>query len=624
MKLRDFLNEYEMDYAQAACRDKEIDISGLKKAKVVVLGDGSASFSKTVIYSFLNFNDEMNMNVQVKYVPIRGGKTDSFLALKKNREDFEAAETMEALEWADMVVMTGLCNQPIPETPEFFVQTIELYTQAFEKCAKCKKVILLSDYRVFGNTSKDYVASEYEMPAFDFADEAAGKRELLMSLESLCSVYGKQKGFSYQILRCAMAAGAYVEFDNNLLYQLAEAVSAKQQLKIARSRNKYSFVYVNDIIRTIFYGLFNLPMNKTYHVAGPDSTMTTGSLVELLYQNFPEDTHIELEHAEKDPEYGVAMSMDKLLLHFWLPMVSVEDAMILLIKSKSGRDETFLFDGSYQGKLQTIHDILLAYLLEIDRICKKHNIKYFLAGGTLLGAIRHKGFIPWDDDADVMMLREDYNKFLKVVQEELPGNLKLQTPKTEKLNHNVFTKIRIDNTMFATKFTGRFPNMHNGIFMDVLSHDQTANHKWSQKLHLYATMVFRALVQNKWRGSIVKFESAPPAVAAIAEFIKKLLPMRALEWLQDTTITWYQRRRNAKYLYDGMGRNLKRGAFPKKWLDEVIYVDFEGHSLPVPKEYDNYLTYLYGDYMQMIPVSERRVSHDIVLMDLGEYTDFRL
>ena len=73
-----------------------------------------------------------------------------------------------------------------------------------------------------------------------------------------------------------------------------------------------------------------------------------------------------------------------------------------------------------------------------------------------------------------------------------------------------------------------------------------------------------------------------------------------------------------------MGRNLRRGVFPKEWLDEVIYVDFEGYKLPVPKYYDEYLTYLYGDYMQMIPVSQRRTSHSIVLMDLGEYTNFKL
>ena len=97
-----------------------------------------------------------------------------------------------------------------------------------------------------------------------------------------------------------------------------------------------------------------------------------------------------------------------------------------------------------------------------------------------------------------------------------------------------------------------------------------------------------------------------------------------LEYLQDNTITLFKDNKKSRYLYDGMGRNLRRGVFPKEWLEEVIYLDFEGYKLPVPKYYDEYLTYLYGDYMQMIPVSQRRTSHSIVLMDLGEYTNFKL
>ena len=74
--------------------------------------------------------------------------------------------------------------------------------------------------------------------------------------------------------------------------------------------------------------------------------------------------------------------------------------------------------------------------------------------------------------------------------------------------------------------------------------------------------------------------------------------------------------------FDSMGRNVSRGAFPAEWLDEAIWVDFENAKLPIPKEYDKYLKYLYGDYMEMIPVSERHVSHDIKQIDLGEYAGY--
>ena len=77
------------------------------------------------------------------------------------------------------------------------------------------------------------------------------------------------------------------------------------------------------------------------------------------------------------------------------------------------------------------------------------------------------------------------------------------------------------------------------------------------------------------------------------------------------------------YLYDSMGRNVERGAFPIEWLDEAVYSDFEDTKLPIPKEWDKYLTYLYGDYTEMIPVSERHVSHEIVRIDLGRFINYK-
>lgn len=620
MKLMEFLNEYEMDYAQAAYRDEGLQFASMREKKIVVFGDRNPDFAKAIIYSALYLNDEKNLQLEVKYVSARGEGEKGFEKLCNNRTDFSVGRT-EALAWADLVIMTGLCNQKIPKTMEFFMETVGVYEQAL---SYGKPVIFLSDYRVFGHVKKDYIASEFEQPDFDFDDGNNLDIQLLLTLESLTAIYGKQKSFSYHILRCAMAAGAFVDFGGNLLYELAKAVSEGENKRIFRSRNKYSFVYVNDIIRAVYYSILKLPENTIYHICGKESCVTTGTLIEYLYQNFPDKTKIVLEYTEEDPEYGIALNDDKMRIFGFQPKVTVEDAIILLVKSYDTGGDIFVFDGSYQGKLDTIHDILLTYLKEVDRICKKHHIKYFLAGGTLLGAIRHHGFIPWDDDADVMMLREDYEKFLKVAPCELPAYLKIQLPETERGNHNVFTKLRMDNTLFATKFTGQFPAMHNGIFIDILSHDQTGNHKWSQKMHLLATLGTRSMVYHKWDNSPIDTEGFPKPLIGIANFMKKHCSMKFLEWMQKKAFTFFSKSRKSRYLYDGMGRNLKRGSFPKEWLNEAVYVDFENCKFPVPKEYDKYLTYLYGDYMQMIPVSERRMSHSIVWFDLGEYTNFKL
>jgi len=283
---------------------------------------------------------------------------------------------------------------------------------------------------------------------------------------------------------------------------------------------------------------------------------------------------------------------------------------------ETGRNRVRL-DDTYEtldaDRLKTLQKILLATLLELDRVCRKNNIKYFLAGGTLLGAIRHHGFIPWDDDVDVMMLREDYEKFLRVAENDLSDRLFLQ-----RANYNPYTRLRVNGTEFASEFMARFSDIHSGIFLDIFAHDRTACHGWSQKLHRMVTKVTRSIVFNKWGNTEIKGDGSHPVIRWMVSRVKGLIPMKLAVQMRDQTLVLF-RNRETGYLYDGMGQNMARGAFPEKLLNEVIYVDFEGYPLPVPKEYDAYLTWLYGDYMSLPPKEQRHPSHDTVKLDFGVY-----
>lgn len=644
MLLRDYLNEFELDWAQAPVRSELISGSELKGANILLMGD-QAELQKAVAWSFLAWNDSIKANLQVMSAVYKDGKLQT---------EQVYSEQAFAPEKADYIILTGFCCREIMLS---VVDTIT-YLQRFETIldavfsVPCKRVLLLSDGRVYGKLGRGFAASEYEAGATDPCAPGYEAQYLLQAMESMFTARARERKAAFNILRTGLIYGACIPMMAHPAAELAEKTALEQEVSLTLSQDRNSYISIHDALTAVQFVLTKCPANKILNVSGLSSNASAGELAILLYNNFPDKCRISLtsidasesgekgrttesavrpENRENESEAKPGTRGDsgiwlntQLIEHYGFePKVSLEDGLIILVKSLQNTGEVFIFDNTYLGKLEKVQKILLGYLLEIDRICKKHNIKYFLAGGTLLGAIRHHGFIPWDDDADVMMLREDYDKFQKVVQQELPDNIFMQIPETEKGNYNPFTKLRINNTMFATEFTGHFMDMHNGIFFDVLSHDRTGRHKWSQKLHLMATMLTRSVVFNKWGDTDIKGGGAHPVICKIVDHVKYLIPMRFALWAQNRSLEFFKNRRT-EYLYDGMGRNLKRGSFPAVWLEEAVYVDFEGYQFPVPKEYDKYLTYLYGDYMQMIPVSQRRTSHSIVLMDLGEYAGFTL
>lgn len=149
---------------------------------------------------------------------------------------------------------------------------------------------------------------------------------------------------------------------------------------------------------------------------------------------------------------GCAINSNKISVNECTPDIDLETMLKICIMDKMKSEKVLRIPHSHERRLDSIHEIQLAFLLETDRICRKHNIKYFLGGGTLLGAIRHKGFIPWDDDADIMMLREDFDRFCEIAPKELPSNMTFQSYYTDKACFYEFAKVRLDDTFFATDF----------------------------------------------------------------------------------------------------------------------------------------------------------------------------
>ena len=298
-------------------------------------------------------------------------------------------------------------------------------------------------------------------------------------------------------------------------------------------------------------------------------------------------------------------------------LISREDAAELDRYIKGGCKGLFTFSDTSSREFKALQQRELEILLETDRVCRENGISYSLAGGTLLGAARHKGFIPWDYDIDIMMRPEDYVRFC-TLSDRFSDRFFLQTPATDKGDH-FFTKVRLNGTLMTTEMTDKLTDIHNGIFIDIFRHSYTARTHTGQRLHRFLTKCVKSLVYNKWNGTRVRGEkggSTGRLVKGIATFLKTVLPMGFLCALQRGVIDFFKR--DTGYMYDGWGQHLKSGAFPSRWFDSFTELEFEGHTFPVISEYEKYLEYLYGDYKALPNISKRHISHDIIRLDLGE------
>ena len=627
MELYKVLGQYELDWAYHVATHKEYPYDKLKNKRVYVAGN-QEFFSKAVVYFLFGLNDLKKLNIKITLVGENTSVLNEIFPALLKREDFtfRLAEDLKKLdEGADFFIYTGCCSKALERSPLFFIEETNRIKRclAFAGKAKVERFILFSDYRVYGKLERGVFVSENEYGIVDFTKGSGFDAELFQTLETLTGIYGKEYGFAYNILRSGIMLGAGTGFDGNLFYDLFKAVAEGKEFELVRSQKKYSFTYINDFLNALFWAMAKMPENQRYNVVSKDCTISTGLLAEKIYDIFPEQCKIKLFDIGRDPDFGVAMNCQLLPLHGFEPEVTMDDIIQLMVTSyKTKENELFLYQSSHQGKLDNIQRVLLGYLLDVDRICKKHKIKYFLGGGTLLGAIRHKGFIPWDDDADIMMLREDYDKFLRVAQSELPPTLFLQTSDTDKNCHYPFAKIRIKDTMYATYYSKAHTGMNNGMPFDIFSHDETANSKLGRKLHLQFTLLIRTMIFSKWNKRDV--DNGHKIQSFFANILKVITPIPVSEWIQYKIFNLFNKRKDAKYLYDGMGRNVYKGDFPKYYLDEAIEWEFEGYKFPVPKEYDKYLRYLYGDYEQLILPWQRQTCHNIMVMDLGEYCRFNL
>lgn len=262
----------------------------------------------------------------------------------------------------------------------------------------------------------------------------------------------------------------------------------------------------------------------------------------------------------------------------------------------------------------------LSILKEVKRVCESNDIHYFLDSGTLLGAVRHKGFIPWDDDLDIGMLYEDYERFLAIAPEAIGDKFVLETWDSDPAYPFPFSKVMLRDTIYiedAFADTER----NNGVYIDVFPYFPRSENPREINKTRHRVEHFRRLEymisgmrpwvrHNNWiKRLLVRIKYFPALI--VSKFVNKSTLNKKY---------YYELRRHVgsefKYYVPGGISKYGKWKIPNQCFRELILLDFEDDKFSCPVGYDEYLRHAYGDYMTLPPENERENRHHIVEVKL--------
>jgi len=241
--------------------------------------------------------------------------------------------------------------------------------------------------------------------------------------------------------------------------------------------------------------------------------------------------------------------------------------------------------------------IMLDMLIEFDAVCKKHQLKYWLDSGTLLGAVRHQGFIPWDDDIDISMPVEDYNKFLKIARSELSSEIFFQTSKTDENFKFDYIKLR-SNKASIVEFHEKDKSIayHQGVFIDIFPMLTIDNTEENKKLYDSTLKEIRNVSSTSLHTPNGKDDPVKRATLVAS------LNQKHQGWESNKI------KAKTKVIYGGEMPDVAA------WFDiEKVFplttIEFEGHSFPIPHNPSHYLDAIYSFDYRQLPPKNKRITH---------------
>lgn len=262
-------------------------------------------------------------------------------------------------------------------------------------------------------------------------------------------------------------------------------------------------------------------------------------------------------------------------------------------------------------ELRHLQLVILQIAKDIDELCKKNDIDYYLLGGSAIGAVRHQGFIPWDDDYDIIMDSNNYCKFIDACRKQLDdkkyyiqeGLVDWPSP---------FTKIKLRGTRFDEPSGYVNDTGERGIFIDVFMMDNASSLKLAQLWQYICAkyLLCYYLLERGWdKTTILKRVLTLSAAPLKITFIRNFFVRQVERWKDKNTnfLAYF----TGPYKY-------KQCFFKKEYFKSSISLPFEDTELPVPVGYDDWLRHIFGDYMTPPPVNER-LGHHLMGVDFGSY-----
>lgn len=273
-----------------------------------------------------------------------------------------------------------------------------------------------------------------------------------------------------------------------------------------------------------------------------------------------------------------------------------------------------------RNKQDILRDLQLAekqILIDVVSVCDKHNITYYLSSGTLLGAVRHQGFIPWDDDIDIEIPIKDYYRFLDIAQEELGDEYFVQTSMTDPNYHFAYTRIRKNNTTFLAPYHAKY-RIHHGIWLDIFPLVAVNPGLPLAIERKFITLSNFVQIGEKIKSHKREFQKmlGPVGMAMMNTFSK--LPMKTRQKIHNMILKPIYNANPEKCTHRANIWGNITTIFPKEVYEgEPAELCFEGLMFKAPHDYKRYLEIKYGDYMKLPPVEDRKGHGVGVIIDLN-------